>query len=73
MRSRRRNSVGIYLLAAPVSLGDEREIASLSRDASVSGFRGCCSATIRLPSASGAAMETAPVFIAPSHSIERSS
>ena len=38
----------------------------------VSGFRGCRSATIRLTSASGAAMGTAPASIAASHAIERS-
>ena len=71
--SRRPNSVGKYLPVALVSIGDERKIASPSRDADVSGFRSCRSATIRLLLAFGAAMETAPASIAPSHSIERSS
>jgi hypothetical protein len=39
MRSRRRNSVGKFLPAALVDLGDEQKIGPSSRDAGVSHFR----------------------------------
>jgi len=60
-------------LAALVGIGAKRRIASLSRDMSVSDFRGCRSATTRLPSASGAAMGNASASMATRQAIERSS
>ena len=72
MRSRRRNSIEDYPLAAPVGFGDEQKIASTSRDQGVSGFRGSRSVPTGLPSASGSTMGTAPGTNALSQSIERS-